>query len=247
MGSIDRIAPMVNHGPGEPTRSINSSNPNEDCNNCGVKGRVIYSAIVGKKFCTNCGHPLSTKEQELVLSGTKKSEVAGDNSIIDEAKVIPNTSNEIKIDQVSSTAATGSNSSGGYYRSEGMERLPGGSEGGITMAFGSGSNNKRKAGIDLNSQLSDDPDTRRLQNQGYTILSSEERVLTGPNVWETVSSDELRRRTQEDRAYDKRYEGQPDGDPLDRSIHSSSGLSMQSTRNNRSNDDDDNTSNGLKV
>jgi hypothetical protein len=81
---------------------------------------------------------------------------------------------------------------------------------------------------------------------GAISLSTEVGIPTPSGSWRTVSPDELRRETEENRLYDGRYEGQPDGDPLDRSIHSSSGLSMRSTRNRSNNDNNDNTSD-LKV
>jgi hypothetical protein len=43
------------------------------------------------------------------------------------------------------------------------------------------------------------------------------------------------------------YKGQPLGDPLDRSIHSSSGLRIGRPRNNNDSDNNDNNTSGLKV
>jgi hypothetical protein len=69
-------------------------------------------------------------------------------------------------------------------------------------------------------------------------------------VVDTYSADQWHSKNELDRRYDGRYEGQVNGDPLDRSIHSSSGLSMRSTRNNRSNDNNnqnEDSSSGLSV
>ena len=46
--------------------------------------------------------------------------------------------------------------------------------------------------------------------------------------------------------YDGRYEGQSDGDPLDRSIHSSSGLRIGKPRNNNDNNSDTVQSSGVR-
>lgn len=78
---------------------------------------------------------------------------------------------------------------------------------------------------------------------GAVSLSVNVGIPNSDGSWRTVTSDELRRQTKESRLYDGRYEGQENGDPLDRSIHSSSGLRMGKPRS----DDNDGSSNGLNV
>ena len=101
--------------------------------------------------------------------------------------------------------------------------------GGYTMAMPSSRNplGRRTDDLDeLNSRLSDDPDLRRIQERGGYFTYTETNILTGPGVWETVSSDELHRRRREDDLYDNRYEGRSEAYPEDPSNYSTSGLNV---------------------
>ncbi len=82
---------------------------------------------------------------------------------------------------------------------------------------------------------------------GAISKSSEISMLTpdgSRRVVDTDSADQWHSKNQMDRRYDGRYEGQVNGDPLDRSIHSSSGLRIGKPR---SDDNNNNSSSGLNV
>jgi hypothetical protein len=68
---------------------------------------------------------------------------------------------------------------------------------------------------------------------GAISLSTEVGIPTPNGSWRTVSPDELRRETEENRLYDGRYEGRSEAWEGDPDNFSSSGLSVNSSRRSK--------------
>src|SRR5829696_5959490 len=95
--------------------------------------------------------------------------------------------------------------------------------------------NKGDDGLDwLRKTSTDLPSNVTVTSADISMLSPDGSM----RVVDTYSADQWHSKNEMDRRYDGRYEGQVNGDPLDRSIHSSSGLSMRSTRNNNNRGND---------
>jgi hypothetical protein len=202
------------------------------CEFCGIV--LTYSDKIKKSFCTKCGHPL-TEEDRRILSTPGASVVP----TIDKERVLPN--NEIEIDDIGGTGSMIRKNEEGFTpmkrgaNSDSVSRREQteGIGSGYIKALPSSSRDKKRNNPNLYRTPSGDlipldSDRRKMIDEGKIIISAKDEIPegTGPNHAEVVSSDELRRRKEENARYDGRYEGRSESYPEDPDNYSNSGLKV---------------------
>src|SRR5215212_9112904 len=177
----------------------------EYCNNCGCK--LVYSTKIKKWICSEKGCNL-TKEESDILLGKASLPLSSPS----QQTTTPATAFEKQANSLLDGLEDGEG--GGFIpmqragNTDVISRQEGGAGngGGYTMTMPSSSYS-----ISISSEVSlRTPDGKDVLGTYYPPQKLKERL----------------REKQMDELYDTRYEGQPDGDPLDRSIHSSSGLKV---------------------
>jgi hypothetical protein len=202
----------------------------EYCSNCGCK--LVYSTKIKKWICSEKGCNLTKEESDILLGKAASSQ--------QQTTTTPATADTTAFEKQSKSLLYDLESGigGGFIpmqragNTDVISRQEEGTGGGYTMTLPSRKKNKGGGYTTPSGEVIElDSEQQKSVDRGYTIIEAKTHLpepTGGPttNIMETVSPEELRRRKKEDNLYDKRYEGQPDGDPLDRNIHSSSGLKV---------------------
>jgi hypothetical protein len=206
----------------------------EYCSNCGCK--LVYSTKIKKWICSEKGCNL-TKEESDILLGKASLPLSSPS----QQTTTPATAFEKQANSLLDGLEDGEG--GGFIpmqragNTDVISRQEGGAGngGGYTMTMPSSSSSTRNNrhhkkryndGLDGLREPSNDLPSNAISISSEVSLRTPDGKDVLGTYYPPQKLKERLREKQMDELYDTRYEGQPDGDPLDRSIHSSSGLKV---------------------